>query len=801
MEKDIILNDEGLKVKCVVDTDGNVYFEFDKNYEFLSNFFKAEKNGNLIFVYLGLKKILRIDENGIEKVLNVSMSEVRILRALYENNKFINSLNLIDNFNVIKNNMSKSGFGIRFLKINRPKTESHTSLIQILDSEELIRFLNEYDINYPMNEYGLLDFSSNNYYTYEEVKYNGWLSNLENSIRVNLARNVTPSEFDNAVKNREKLLKLACFSLEEMLGETVEWKKIESDIKKAKDDIIDQIKDIDDNIQGKSRLEKKRLNRGKNKLNEKLNKLNNLKTSQASKILYNELLNISLDKLTNTKAGYSVISFTNDARIEFMSMKHPNDKRFSFLYSIDKDKGIKKFEDFSKSLESLFNTNMVLGADITGFENLSKDEYDLLREKFECILPVLKMHEGSILRIEASNFTDSTNNIIEVLKCIRDALNKINESCVDLFGSEWGQLNPPSIHIAHGVKIDETTDLVSLIKSNDACIEYNLSSNRALKGINDYSKVSLGLYDKHNLKYVFTTDGSGMYYTDYNESIVNQMEINKTIKEVKNIEKDVKNDIKEEVVEKPVIEEDETTDLFNNPKPEEEKEDINLEEKLDEIHNEIEVESKKNNDVEELKKALAYLDEDDEEDDDLFDIELPRQDDFENSIEEIKPLEEEKSTSKEDELEQTLYDIFADFRKDKKEIKNNEDKNISTYQDALEEENLLFTHDGKLLTESEKVEEEINNVENLLKDNIDLDMDYINNKLKTIKKMNENSNLSDNAKMYLFLLEREMFPTYETNLKSIEYLYNNKNKEKNNIERELDRIFSLVTDQYDHDVL
>ena len=67
MEKDIILNDEGLKVKCVVDTDGNVYFEFDKNYEFLSNFFKAEKNGNLIFVYLGLKKILRIDENGIEK--------------------------------------------------------------------------------------------------------------------------------------------------------------------------------------------------------------------------------------------------------------------------------------------------------------------------------------------------------------------------------------------------------------------------------------------------------------------------------------------------------------------------------------------------------------------------------------------------------------------------------------------------------------------------------------------------------------------------------------------------------------
>ena len=48
MEKDILLNNDGLKVKCVVDRDHNVYFEFDKNLEFLSNFFRAEKNGNLL---------------------------------------------------------------------------------------------------------------------------------------------------------------------------------------------------------------------------------------------------------------------------------------------------------------------------------------------------------------------------------------------------------------------------------------------------------------------------------------------------------------------------------------------------------------------------------------------------------------------------------------------------------------------------------------------------------------------------------------------------------------------------------
>ena len=155
---------------------------------------------------------------------------------------------------------------------------------------------------------------------------------------------------------------------------------------------------------------------------------------------------------------------------------------------------------------------------------------------------------------------------------------------------------------------------------------------------------------------------------------------------------------------------------------------------------------------------------------------------------------------KDDELEQTLYDIFADLRKDKKQEKK-EVENTSTYQDALEEENLLFTKDGNLLSESEKVENELERVKEEIKKNPGLDMDYINNKIETINKMNENSNLSDNAKMYLFLLEREMLPDFVTNLKSIEYLYNNKDKEKNNIERELDRIFSLVTDQYDHDVL
>ena len=76
-------------------------------------------------------------------------------------------------------------------------------------------------------------------------------------------------------------------------------------------------------------------------------------------------------------------------------------------------------------------------------------------------------------------------------------------------------------------------------------------------------------------------------------------------------------------------------------------------------------------------------------------------------------------------------------------------------------------------------------------------MEYINNKIERIRELNENSNTSDNAKMYLFLLEREMFPQLITDLKSIEYLYKHKDKEKNNIEKELNRLFGLVSDQYE----
>ena len=155
-------------------------------------------------------------------------------------------------------------------------------------------------------------------------------------------------------------------------------------------------------------------------------------------------------------------------------------------------------------------------------------------------------------------------------------------------------------------------------------------------------------------------------------------------------------------------------------------------------------------------------------------------------VEDNEPLEEE------DVLEQTLYDIFAGIK--------NEKKTFDNFESALEDENNEFTYDGKVLTESEKVNDELLKIRNYIAlHNLDLDNDYLEKRINIVNSYNESSEKSDYAKMYLFLLEREMFPDLNTSFKSIEYLYQNKDKEKEGIEKELDKILNLVIEQYDKD--
>ncbi len=475
-----------------------------------------------------------------------------------------------------------------------------------------------------------------------------------------------------------------------------------------------------------------------------------------------------------------------------MSMKHKGDKRFNFLYNIDKDKSVKKFEDYAKSLEGLLNTDMVIGSDITGFETgISNEEYDSLKEKLEVILPVLHLHPQSILRICASGFKDSTETIHKVMGAIYEVCAKLNESCVDMFGSEWGILPPPRLRLAHGLKLEENKDLIKLIHGFDAVVEYTLSTNRTLRKVSDFSKLSLGYYDKNKIKYVFSNDLGGLYYFDN--------------KEIENIVVDTKQDILAALQEKPFVvpmveeKEEQKTEIKEEPKVEPVKEEIK-EEEIEPIKEEEKEEPKVIQQINEIEDEIT--EEENSLEQTLYDLfaELKN-----NSTDDVVPEEEKLVVPMvEEETQEEKQEVEEEKEEPKEEVhieeSNIDNKDYNSYAEALEDENKIFTYDGNVLSESEKVNDEIFRIRKYVSENTnDLDNDYIEKKISVVNSYNDNSNNSDYAKMYLFLLEREILPDFNTAFKSVEYLYKNKDKEKNNIEKELDRIFNMVTDQYDHE--
>ena len=213
-----------------------------------------------------------------------------------------------------------------------------------------------------------------------------------------------------------------------------------------------------------------------------------------------------------------------------MCKKHKDNDSFKLLYSIDRMKSVSEYASASKNLEKLLNTGMVIGTDIIGFETpLIGSEYDNFKEKLEWILPVLHIHPGSVLRIHAGEFKDSTENVYNTLRAIKEVSKNINESCVNIFGEEWGILPPPMIRIGHGINIEKKPELIQLLKEFDAVVEFNISSNYALGHVDDLNNLPIKYYDDNDIKYVFATDGGGMYITSLlqEQNLVDNIQITK----------------------------------------------------------------------------------------------------------------------------------------------------------------------------------------------------------------------------------------------------------------------------------
>ena len=708
MEKELFLNDQ-IKYKCIIENN-NISFEFDKNLSFLNRFITKTKRDNTTFVSIGMKQILIIRNNEITKVLPISTTEIRILRAYY--NHFISrSEDLISLFRESKEKIMRNLKSLNKKKWdNRQilKTELHTHLIEILNAKELIDYVNTYNIKYPINDRGELDFNSEYFYSYNELDQN-IINNLERSLSIDYK----VSNFDDlekAVENRNQLMQRVIQVILDGLPYDKEWIKQDSIIKEKLDLLNIKMNEL--NIQllnSKSKKEKNDINLEKMEVNNQIVKCKDSDKTYAGYVAYDGLFSRCLDKLSKENVTYSEISYSNDTRIKYLSNKYKENTNFKFLYSIDRTKNVKAFSNAARCLEPLLNENNVIGLDIMGNEHLLEgDEYSNFKEKLEWILPVLHIHPNSVLRIHAGEFKDSTMNVLNALKAIRETANKINDCCSDLFGESWGVIPPPRIRIGHGVNIEKNDELIHVIKEFDAVIEFNISSNYAFGHVDDLSGLPIKFYDDNDIKYVFATDGGGMYSTSLHQeqNLVNSLQT-------------------------------------SNSSPTRQVVETDFVAKASETEKEI-IKENNNTHVSEKDKNLMN-----------------------------KFLEHKNSNFK-----------FKEY---------------DNFDVALESENSIFMLDGKELNESEKINSELFKIKRFITDNdMDIDMNYFNTKIDIIDKYRRDKNLSEYAKMYLYLLEDELFNDMDSSFKSIEYLYN-MDTPKNRIEEYLKRVLNLVSEQYVND--
>ncbi len=670
MKKRIILNDQGLYVDCILEND-RISFEFEKGLESLNDKVKLYKDGDITYALLGLKRFIRIHKDKISKVMNITTTEIRILCAIANRidnltfNKESNKSLVGEFYNIIKELYSlPKGWN----DVQKHHSELHTHFTEILNAEEFVNFVNKYNITYPINKNGMLDFNSNTFLTYDEIVKLGYKDNIINALRLDITKQSSFDDLTHVVNNnRRELLKRIVRNNSSSIiknHENEEYQELENNIK----ELLSALDEIDS-----SNLSKKEKDKNRKKINVLLNKTRARRDNILKDILYDDLLVSSISKLKKEKIEYTEISFSNVNRLKYLSEMHKHDDSFNMLLSIRREDDISRFQKSSEELESLLSTSKVIGVDIMGHENeLASNELENFKSKIMWLLPVLHIHPNSLLRIHASEFKDTQDNMLQTLRIIDEVSMELNDACSDLFGREWGIIPPPRIRIGHGVNINKNRELIRLIKKYDVVVEINASSNYALGNIDSIDEIPLGFYKENNIKYVISTDGGGVYSTSIHQ------------------------------------------------------EENLLKEKEDE-------ESSKKNEHEQIdlgRKGTGHVNDNDRS---LF--------------EKLKPVIKEKVKRKD-------YNSFIEALDDEDAIRNGKSP----------QEFVLF---------------EIQNLSSYI---MDLDPNYDSNYYRKMIDiiLDLNNNNSETAKIFLFLLERELFSERETSFKTLHYLSKISNIDRDN---------------------
>lgn len=496
----------------------------DSSLDFLKSFINVITRKNKTIITLGNKKICEIKDEKIIYKSKITSTEIRVLSSIYNslNIKDVSSTDMVSIKEKVKEQMSNVRRLNRFKwsDTQKLKTELHTHLIEILSAEEFVYLLDIFHLKFPIKN-GELDFSSEDEYSLDELIAYGYKDNVINALKLDLTKKTTFDDLLTVNKNRNILLSRCSKLLDVDL----------SSIENERTEYLERIELLEEEISKLRQKSSKETNgKNKNELNRKANelkkevgqikcKINNLKHKSSSLKLsemYSILLETSLNKLKYEGIEYSEISFSTFSTLKYLSdeyknKEHPN---FRLLMSIDRNKDVSSFKEASSELFELLKDNVVAGVDIVGLESKFNDETSkTFEESLEWIVPVLHMYPNSVLRFHAGEFKDTTDNVYKTLLSLKRVKTKLNTAYKKMFGVSFGIVPPPRIRIGHAINIEQKPELIELLKEFDCIVEFNVSSNYALSHVSDLSKIPIEYYDRNKIKYVFSTDGGGMYST------------------------------------------------------------------------------------------------------------------------------------------------------------------------------------------------------------------------------------------------------------------------------------------------
>lgn len=520
----IKINDQNMTMYINLN-DNKVTVSFsDSSLDFLKSFINVVSRRNKTIITLGNKKICEIRDGKIIYKSKITSTEIRVLSSIYNslNVKDVSSVDMVSIKEKVKEQMSnvRRLNRFRWSDTQKLKTELHTHLIEILSAEEFVYLLDIFHLKFPIKN-GKLDFSSEEEYSLKELIDFGYKDNVINALKLDLTKRTTFDDLLTINKNRNILLS-RCSKLLDVDFSSIENERVE---------YLERIELLEEQISKLRQKSSKETNgKNKNELNRKANEIkkevgqikcsiNNLKHKSSSLKLsemYSILLEASLNKLKYEGIDYSEISFSTFSTLKYLSDEYKNKEHSNFrlLMSIDRNKDVSSFKEASSELFELLKDNVVAGVDIVGLESKFNDETSkTFEESLEWIVPVLHMYPNSVLRFHAGEFKDTTDNVYKTLLSLKRVKTKLNTAYKKMFGVSFGIVPPPRIRIGHAVNIEQKPELIELLKEFDCIVEFNVSSNYALSHVSDLSKIPIEYYDRNKIKYVFSTDGGGMYST------------------------------------------------------------------------------------------------------------------------------------------------------------------------------------------------------------------------------------------------------------------------------------------------